>query len=480
MNSRIFRKSWSLCLAAAMVITLFACGLPARALAASFSDVPSDDYYSQAVEEMSSAGLVSGYDDGTFRPMNSVTNAEALALVCTSAGIACQGYSQVSGVWYADVLTWCEVHGIAPYGTAADSAATREQICTYIAAAYKFDASSAPNAFPDTTSPAANVLYQKGVISGMPSADGGTVFGGGLNVKRCDVCIMLMQLREKAAKPDWSKQTAYALDLSHYEFSAPSTVSTFGELVQAIGYAYIHAPCTIEIALCPDSDITDLQATMNNAYEYARLDYYEFYANGYSDSYWYWGTAVSRGSCAYVTIETTGYDRSTGGDMPAAETRRRSEVFYHACWEDVAGLYESGSLTSAMTDRQKADVLCHYVHEKLSYDYNFKNFSGYDAVTDGTVVCEGYTAFYNCLCNIAGVHMEAETDSQVLDHAWSWTYSGGTVCNVDVTFCDADSDYNYMHSLYFWVTDEQIKAADVSTAGTARVSDSAGVYYGFV
>jgi hypothetical protein len=90
MTSRTFRKTFSLLLAALLFVSLSSGVLSGRALAASsFKDVPSGSYYSKAVSEMSSAGLVTGYKDGTFRPANYVTSAEALALVCSVGGISC-------------------------------------------------------------------------------------------------------------------------------------------------------------------------------------------------------------------------------------------------------------------------------------------------------------------------------------------------------------------------------------------------------
>ncbi len=41
-----------------------------------FSDVPADAWYAEAVNAMASTGLLAGYEDGTFRPNNSITVGE--------------------------------------------------------------------------------------------------------------------------------------------------------------------------------------------------------------------------------------------------------------------------------------------------------------------------------------------------------------------------------------------------------------------
>ena len=137
--------------------------------------------------------------------------------------------------------------------------------------------------------------------------------------------------------------------------------------------------------------------------------------------------------------------------------------------------------SEGMTAREKADVLCSYVDEHVRYDDTFRYYGGYDAAVTGTAVCEGYTAFYNCLCNLAGVPMTAVTDSHSLDHAWSRIQQDGVYYNVDATYCDQDDEWGrgYMHDRYFWVTDDAIRASDLES-GPARVSDTAGVPYAFV
>lgn len=46
-----------------------------------FSDVNSEDWFNQAVYSAVSAGLISGYEDGTFRPAQSITHQEAITMV---------------------------------------------------------------------------------------------------------------------------------------------------------------------------------------------------------------------------------------------------------------------------------------------------------------------------------------------------------------------------------------------------------------
>lgn len=66
----------------AFVLTLaLAAALTAPALAAEFTDVPADHYARAAIEECAGKGIVSGYNDGTFRPANTVTKGHFTAML---------------------------------------------------------------------------------------------------------------------------------------------------------------------------------------------------------------------------------------------------------------------------------------------------------------------------------------------------------------------------------------------------------------
>ena len=68
-------------------LVLAACIAPMKADAATFRDVPADDSHYAAIENLASKDILSGYSDGTFRPNNYVTRAQAAKIIAKSLNL---------------------------------------------------------------------------------------------------------------------------------------------------------------------------------------------------------------------------------------------------------------------------------------------------------------------------------------------------------------------------------------------------------
>ena len=84
------KRLCALALAGAMLLTS---AIPALAANSGFEDVTKEDYpwAIQAIEDMSSDGIIKGYPDGTFRPAQSITKMEALILSARVLGFTDPG-----------------------------------------------------------------------------------------------------------------------------------------------------------------------------------------------------------------------------------------------------------------------------------------------------------------------------------------------------------------------------------------------------
>ena len=80
---RSLRRLITVVLALAMILT--SVGIPA--FAASFSDI-TDQKVADAVDKLVAYSIITGYEDGTFKPDNQITRAEFAAIVTRMKGVA--------------------------------------------------------------------------------------------------------------------------------------------------------------------------------------------------------------------------------------------------------------------------------------------------------------------------------------------------------------------------------------------------------
>ena len=78
------------------LVAVFAMALTTIASAASFSDVAEDSAYYEAVETLTKLGIIDGYEDGTFKPEQTVTRAEMAKLLACVQGYGSSAESQTS------------------------------------------------------------------------------------------------------------------------------------------------------------------------------------------------------------------------------------------------------------------------------------------------------------------------------------------------------------------------------------------------
>ena len=137
----------------AMVVTMLYAmdGKPSISNLSPFNDVVATDWFVNPVVWAADNGVVSGYDDGSFRPTNPVTREELATMLRsyaqyrnkdTSASVDLSAFidqSTVSG-WAAESVSWAVGHGIingrsgnriAPKGTAtrAEAATMFTRLC---------------------------------------------------------------------------------------------------------------------------------------------------------------------------------------------------------------------------------------------------------------------------------------------------------------------------------------------------------------
>lgn len=133
-----------------------------------FSDVTSSTWCYKYVAELSDAGVISGYTNGTFKPNNTITYGAALKLIMLAAGYPEQAPT-VSGSTFSGYLTKAQAEGIVTRTNVNLSAPiTRLQVAQLAAGALKLDLDnlSSVKPFTDTTDKYVQALNAAGIVEG--------------------------------------------------------------------------------------------------------------------------------------------------------------------------------------------------------------------------------------------------------------------------------------------------------------------------
>ena len=102
----------SLALLSTIVLSvMFAPGVTSGALSSWYTDVPDKDAYHDGIYYMTQAGFVTGYEDSTFLPKNPVSRVEALKMILSAAEVELVSpeyptpFTDIdSAQWYQDYL----------------------------------------------------------------------------------------------------------------------------------------------------------------------------------------------------------------------------------------------------------------------------------------------------------------------------------------------------------------------------------------
>ncbi len=210
MKSRLTRRIFAVLLVLAMVLTL----VPA-AFASSFSDVPDDKWFAEAVNYCVDNEIMSGVGDGKFDPNGKVTReqgVQALYALGGSEEVAFEAlFSDVAdGKWFAPAVIWGAKNeivagtGNGKFGVGIN--VTREQMASFFfryAGFVKADISAADDlaAFPDkddtSTWAVDSVKWAvgAGIISGKEN-NGETLLKPKDELSRAELAVMMMKFHQ--------------------------------------------------------------------------------------------------------------------------------------------------------------------------------------------------------------------------------------------------------------------------------------------
>ena len=171
--------------------------LPAK----TFSDVSPSAYYYTQVTALTTSGVLKGYEDGTFRPKNTVTFGEALKMILTSAGYPEQAPTDTH--WASGYLAKAKADNLLPAGIIErlDRPVDRYTIAEITARAMGLKLSPltvspfADMAVNAAAAPAVGALRGIGVLIGQENQSKQMVYQGEYAITRGDFAIIIWRVQ---------------------------------------------------------------------------------------------------------------------------------------------------------------------------------------------------------------------------------------------------------------------------------------------
>lgn len=157
-----------------------------------FKDTPSNAWYASAVSSLVQAGVIAGYDDGTFRPNNSVTYGEALKMIMRAAGYPAQ-QEGTGANWAINYKNTAVADGLVDESIVLSNPINRNAVAAIAAKALHLSPVSGTSPFADTSDGYVLALYQAGIVQG-DSSSGTAYYNGSDTLNRAQISAIIYRI----------------------------------------------------------------------------------------------------------------------------------------------------------------------------------------------------------------------------------------------------------------------------------------------
>lgn len=185
---------------------------PTNILAKTFSDVNNNDWFYSVVNELSDKGIISGYEDNTFKPQKAVSYAEFLTLQNNSIGEKQSPDYKNSEEWYKPTFDYLKQKGVITNIQNPNAEITRNEMAKYLSLGLE----KLKNQKIDTTTPASikdfdsipneyKDLVASVVNAGLIKGDENQNFNGSKSLTRAETAVIIKGLGGGTTTPTPSK-----------------------------------------------------------------------------------------------------------------------------------------------------------------------------------------------------------------------------------------------------------------------------------
>lgn len=198
-----------------------------------FTDVPTTKPYANAVYELAERNIIGGYEDGTFKPADSITRGQAAAIIAKlrkldTKSVKDPGFKDVpQSQWsYGAIAALANAGVINGYGDGRfgpNDSITRAQMASILVKAFglpPYPYSSSENPFTDTQrltshQTTINILYRMGITSGTSP----TSYSPNAPISRAQAAVLIVKTEKVKESTITLKATDYGWD-SFYSYSS--------------------------------------------------------------------------------------------------------------------------------------------------------------------------------------------------------------------------------------------------------------------
>lgn len=176
--------------------------------------MPATEWFYKYVTDLTTSGVLNGYEDNTFRPNGAVTMGEALKMIMTSAGYAEQ--APTDSHWASGYLAKAKADNLLPAGAVErlDRPVDRYTIAEIAIRAMKQPTTIVTSSpFVDmpanhASAPSVMALYNLKIVTGDTNKQGQSIYNGAYAIKRSEFAAIIWRVQNYLKTGDVNGITA--------------------------------------------------------------------------------------------------------------------------------------------------------------------------------------------------------------------------------------------------------------------------------
>ncbi len=408
-----------------------------------FTDVPADDWYVADLNEMVAYGIIAGYEDGSFRPTESVTTGAILKMIAMMSGSGEQP-AAAGAHWAQGYHDYAYYYGwIDEQVWNLDAPASRQFVADVLFGQLRMVADyRLASPFVDTNNAVVATLNDMGIVAGSQDpATGQFYFYPDAAISRAETCVLLGNSMD---------YTETVLGISDFRYQHPVAGRPYQAAEPTVEY-FIDIFTYMLVHDVPDLDVTFSNLggdTFNNLFNVYDVRSMIFDAFVYvQDAHHELGSFYTvQGDSTTGNTESATISLYIGNDMLNVSDAQLFQYQTDALLltQDYAEqLYANGIVYQGMSQTDMAYAFYQQVALDFAYDLSLSPMS-YNALgmyTNRIGVCQSYVAIFNVLCEMSGIPAQGVSgQSSGENHIWSLIQVDGISTYVDPTWADPTPD----------------------------------------